>query len=39
MRLIVEIAVLLYLLSLIGQAEQDGFHDGLDACSIAQRKI
>jgi len=38
MRLLIEIAVVLYLLSLIGQAEQDGFRDGLNFCS-AQVKI
>lgn len=39
MRLIVEIIVLLYMLSLIGKAEQDGFRDGLSACSAEQSKI
>ena len=33
MRLIIEIAVLLYMLSAIGQAEQDGFRDGVNTCS------
>ena len=39
MRLIIEIAVLLYMLSLVGQAEQDGFRDGVSTCSTEQRKI
>lgn len=39
MRLIIEIVVLLYMLSLIGQAEQDGFRDGASTCSTEQRKI
>lgn len=33
MRAIIEIAVLFYMLSLVGQAEQDGFRDGLNTCS------
>jgi len=39
MRLIIEIVVLLYMLSLIGQAEQDSFRDGVSTCSTEQRKI
>lgn len=40
MRLIIEIAVLLYMLSLVGQAEQDGFHDGLNAnCEVSHGRI
>lgn len=35
MRLIIEIAVLLYMLSLVGQAEQDGFRDGLSVCEVS----
>lgn len=39
MRLLIEIAVLLYMLSAIEQAEQDGYRDGLNACSAEQSKI
>jgi hypothetical protein len=35
MRVIIEIAVLLYMLSLVGQSEQDGFRDGINTCSEA----
>jgi hypothetical protein len=34
MRAVIEAAVLIYLLSLIGQAEQDGFRDGLTYCEV-----
>lgn len=35
MRAVIEVAILLYMLSLIGQAEQDGFRDGLNTnCEV-----
>jgi hypothetical protein len=33
MRAIFEIAILLYLLAMVGKAEQDGFRDGISTCS------
>jgi hypothetical protein len=40
MRTIIEIAVLLYMLSMIGKAEQDGFRDGLNTnCEVSHGRI
>jgi len=39
MRTVIEIAVLLYMLSMIGKAEQDGFRDGLNTTCEAQNNV
>jgi hypothetical protein len=38
MRAIFEVAVLLYMLAMIGQAEQDGFRDGLSICGVTHEQ-
>lgn len=35
MRLIFEVAVVLFLLSMVGKAYDDGFAEGLDVCRVA----
>jgi len=39
MRAIIEIGVLLYMLSMIGKAEKDGFRDGLNTICEVQNNV